>query len=56
MVAPAAGAVVTNLPQGAEKVKIGDQIYVKVGETYYQPVQANGRNAYEVFQVEGGFN
>jgi hypothetical protein len=56
VVAPPGGAVVRNLPQGAEKVKIGSQTYVKVGETYYQPVQTNGRNTYEVSQVEGGFN
>ncbi|WP_211345593.1 DUF6515 family protein [Paraflavitalea soli] len=53
-VAPPAGAVVDNLPAGGEEVKIGDQTYVKVGETYYQPVQVDGKNKYEVSQVEEG--
>jgi len=33
-------------------VKIGDQTYVKFGETYYQPSQSNGKNVYEVVQVK----
>ncbi|HWV65078.1 DUF6515 family protein [Chitinophaga sp.] len=33
-------------------MKIGDQTYVKVGETYYQPVSHDGKNKYEVVQVE----
>ncbi|MDR2919500.1 MAG: DUF6515 family protein [Tannerella sp.] len=52
VVAPPAGAVVDNLPEGGEEVKIGDQTYVKIGETYYQPVQVDGKNKYEVAQVE----
>jgi len=43
---------VDNLPEGGEEVKIGDQTYVKVGETYYQPVQVDGKDKYEVSQVE----
>lgn len=54
VVAPPAGAVVDNLPEGGEEVKIGDQTYVKVGETYYQPVNVDGKNKYEVAQVEQG--
>jgi len=54
VVAPPAGAVVDNLPEGGEEVKIGDQTYVKVGETYYSPVQVDGKNKYEVVQVEDG--
>jgi hypothetical protein len=52
VVAPQAGAVVEKLPAGGEEVKIGDQTYVKVGETYYQPIQVDGKNKYEVAQVE----
>ena len=52
VVPPPAGAVVENLPEGGEEVKIGDQTYVKIGETYYQPVQVDGKNKYEVVQVE----
>jgi hypothetical protein len=52
VVPPPAGAVVENLPEGGEEVKIGNQTYVKIGETYYQPVQVDGKNKYEVVQVE----
>jgi hypothetical protein len=52
VVPPPAGAVIENLPEGGEEVKIGDQTYVKIGETYYQPVQEDGKNKYEVVQVE----
>jgi hypothetical protein len=52
VVAPPAGAVVDGLPEGGEEVKIGDQTYVKVGETYYQPVKVDGKDKYEVAQVE----
>jgi hypothetical protein len=53
VVAPPAGATVQSLPEGGEEVKIGDQTYVKVGETYYQPVEVDGKNKYEVTQVMG---
>jgi hypothetical protein len=52
VVAPTAGAVVEKLPEGGEEVKIGDITYVKVGETYYQPIQQDGKNMYEVVQIE----
>jgi hypothetical protein len=52
VVPPTAGTVVENLPEGGEEVTIGDQKYVKVGETYYQPTQKDGKNVYEVAQVE----
>jgi hypothetical protein len=52
VVPPTAGTVVESLPEGAEEVKIGDQTYVKYGETYYQPIQKDGKNMYEVVQVE----
>src|SRR5262249_32330664 len=51
VVAPTAGTIVYNLPQGGQEVTIGQQRYVKVGETYYQPIQVNGRDAYEVVEV-----
>lgn len=53
---PPAGAVVDALPEGGEEVKIGDQTYVKVGETNYQPVKVDGKYKYEVAQVEQGEN
>lgn len=52
VVAPTAGTVVENLPEGGEEVRVGDQTYVKYGETYYQPVQIDGKNKYEVVEVK----
>ena len=47
-----AGTVVENLPEGAKEEKIGEVTYVKVGETYYQPIEKNGKNMYEVVEVK----
>jgi hypothetical protein len=52
VVAPTAGTVVENLPEGGEEVRIGEITYVKVGETYYQPIQQDGKSMYEVVQIE----
>jgi len=52
VVPPTAGTVVENLPEGGEEVKVGEVTYVKLGETYYQPVQVDGENMYEVVNVE----
>lgn len=52
VVPPTAGTVVEHLPEGGEEVKLGDITYVKVGETYYQPMQEDGKNVYEVADVE----
>ncbi|MBN1198964.1 MAG: hypothetical protein JXA23_06410 [Bacteroidales bacterium] len=52
VVPPMAGTVVSNLPEGGEEVKIGDVTYVKVGSTYYQPIKQDGKDMYEVVQVE----
>ena len=52
VVPPTAGTVVENLPEGGKEIKIGNQNYVKVGETYYQPIQKDGKNMYEVTAVE----
>ena len=54
VVAPTAGTVVKDLPEGGEEVKIGDVTYVKFGETYYQPIERDGENMYEVVQIEEG--
>jgi len=54
VVPPTAGTVVENLPEGGEEVKIGDVTYVKFGETYYQPFEQDGKNMYEVVQIEEG--
>jgi hypothetical protein len=52
VVPPTSGAVVEHLAEGGEEVKMGDVTYVKLGETYYQPIQQNGKNMYEVVDVE----
>ena len=52
VVAPTAGTIVENLPEGGEEVRIGDITYVKYGETYYQPMEQDGKNMYEVVQIE----
>ncbi len=41
-----------NLPEGGEEVKLGDVTYVKYGETYYQPIQKDGKDMYEVVEVQ----
>lgn len=52
IVVPAtAGTIVPNLPEGGEEVKIGEQTYVQFGETYYQPIQVDGKNMYEIVEV-----
>lgn len=56
VVPPMAGATVQNLPAGGQQVKVGDQTYVKVGDTLYAPVEENGQDMYEVVQVEQGDN
>jgi hypothetical protein len=52
VVPPPAGSLVEKLPEGAEEVKIGEETYVRYGETYYLPVQVDGKNMYEIVQVE----
>jgi len=52
VVAPTAGTVVESLPDGGEEVRVGEITYVKVGETYYQPIQEDGKDKYEVVKVE----
>jgi len=52
VVAPTAGTIVENLPEGGKEEKIGEITYVKVGETYYQPISKDGKNMYEVVLIE----
>lgn len=47
-----AGTIVPNLPEGGEEVKMGEVTYVKFGETYYQPIQVDGKDMYEIVEVE----
>jgi hypothetical protein len=52
VVAPQAGTIVEQLPEGGKEVTVGEQKYVKIGETYYQPIQKDGKNMYEVVEVK----
>jgi hypothetical protein len=52
VVPPTAGTLVEHVSQGGEEVKIGDITYVKLGDTYYQPVKVDGKNMYEIASVE----
>jgi Family of unknown function (DUF6515) len=52
VVAPTAGAVVANVSDGGEDVKMGDVTYVKLGDTYFQPIKQDGKDMYEVADVE----
>jgi hypothetical protein len=52
VVPPTAGTIVENLPEGAKEEKIGNQVYMKLGDVYYQPIKKDGKNMYEVVQVE----
>ena len=52
VVAPMAGAVVEHISEGGEEVKLGDVTYVKFGETYFQPIHEDGKDKYEVANVE----
>lgn len=47
-----AGTIVPHLPEGGEEVKVGDRNYVKFGETYYQPIQVDGKDMYEIVEVK----
>lgn len=52
VVPPTAGTIVENLPEGAKEEKVGDQIFMKLGEVYYQPIKKDGKDMYEVVTVE----
>ena len=47
-----AGTIVPHLPEGGEEIKIGDVTYVQFGETYYQPIQVDGKDMYEIVEVK----
>jgi hypothetical protein len=52
VVAPLAGTIVENVSEGGEEVKMGDITYIKMGETYFQPIKQDGKDMYEVADVE----
>ena len=40
------------LPAVAEAFTIGDQKYVKFGETYDQPIEEDGKSMWEIVEVK----
>lgn len=52
MVAPLAGTIVEHISDGGEEVKMGELTYIKLGESYFQPIKENGKDMYEVADVE----
>lgn len=52
VVPPTAGTVVEHLPEGAKEENVGNQVYMKLGDVYYQPIKKDGKDMYEVVQVE----
>lgn len=52
VVAPVAGTIVERVSEGGEEVKMGEITYVKLGETFFQPIKENGKDMYEVVDVE----
>ncbi|KAF2508665.1 hypothetical protein EYY60_16195 [Flavobacterium zhairuonense] len=52
VLATAAGTIVENLPEGGEEVIIVDAKFVKFRENYCQPLQIDGKDRYEVIQLE----
>lgn len=52
VVPPTAGTLVDKLAEGGKEVTIGDVKYVKFGKTYYQPVNVDSKDKYEVVLVE----
>jgi len=47
-----AGAIVNTLPDGCEQVQAGNITYLKYNNAYFQPIQYNGQDAYEVVEME----
>jgi hypothetical protein len=47
-----AGAIVYNLPDGATTVTADNITYLQYNGAYFQPIQVDGQDAYEVVDVE----
>ncbi len=47
-----AGTIVPNLPEGGEETKIGEVTYVVFGDTFYQPIEVDGKDMYEIVEVK----
>jgi hypothetical protein len=46
------GAVVNELPEGANFVEVGGVNLLNYNGVFYQPVSQNGEDAYEVVQIQ----
>ncbi len=46
------GAVVTYIPEGATEEEIDGNYYVSYNYTYYQPFFQNGKEMYQVVNIE----
>lgn len=42
------GAIIANLPEGAEEFEVDGVNYVGYNNTYYQPILQDGNNYYQV--------
>ena len=47
-----AGAVVYDLPEGATQLQAGDITYLQYNNTTYQPITIDGKDGYEVVQID----
>jgi hypothetical protein len=52
VVSATAGTIVPSLPEGGEATKIGEVTYVVFGDTYYQPIEVDGKDMYEIVEVK----
>ncbi|MGB4853724.1 MAG: DUF6515 family protein, partial [Ignavibacteria bacterium] len=46
------GAVVNDLPEGAEEIEVGGVKLLKYNNAFFQPVSQSGNDAYEVVNVQ----
>jgi len=46
------GAIVTNIPEGGEEEEIGGQTYVVYNGVYFQPLSQDGKDVYQVVEME----
>jgi hypothetical protein len=46
------GAIITHLPEGASEQQINGITYLLYNGTYYLPISQNGRDAYQVVQMQ----
>ena len=42
----------TNIPEGAQEIELGEEKYVVYNDTYFRPLSQDGENVYQVVQME----